>query len=91
MKGITISTMATRNASNLPGRTERSTCFQLYTDNPTNVIDLTERRLIMCAEKATDPQQKLVLMALIDDYRSGQVAVAWRSGKPVHLRVTKDA
>ena len=59
--------------------------FQLYASND----DITERRLIKRALSMKDPQRKLLLMALIEDYRNGLIAVAWRHGAPVMLRVVK--
>lgn len=84
--------MATRNPGNLPDRTETRTEFQIYSErSPTsNVADLTEKRLIKFASEATDPQQKLMLEALIEAYRNGQVAVAWRRGRPVPMQVSRD-
>lgn len=54
------------------------------------LIDYTEHRLIKYAKSVSDAQQKLVLFALIEDYRNGHVAVAWRNGLPTHIKVTKD-
>jgi hypothetical protein len=83
--------MATRNTAGLPGRPERCTEFQLYGgDKQKNVVDFTERKLLSYAAKATDPQQKLTLYALIDDYRGGNIAVAWRRGNPLYVKVTKE-
>jgi hypothetical protein len=53
------------------------------------IIDYTEYRLIRFANACQDQQQKLVLMALIVDYRKGNVAIAWRRGTPTYIRVTK--
>jgi hypothetical protein len=83
--------MATRNAAGLPGRPERCTEFQLYGSNGPNVVDFTERRLLSYAAKATDPQQKLTLFAMIDSYRKGDIAVAWRRGNPLYVKVTREA
>lgn len=92
MNRLAIS-MATRNVANMPGRPEKCTDFQLHAgkDRPRNVIDFTEKRLIMYAEKCTDSQQRAILLKLIEDYRNGVVAVAWRRGYPVPIRVTKEA
>lgn len=54
------------------------------------ILDYTEFRLIRYASTIKDAQQKLVLMALISDYREGHVAVAWRSGLPIYVKVTKN-
>jgi len=84
--------MATRNAANLPERKERCTEFQLHeATGLRNVVDFTERKLLRYASKTHDQQQKLVLMAMIEDYKSGNIAVAWRRGQPVYIRVTKEA
>ena len=84
--------MAPRNTINTPRRPEKCTEFQLHVGHKvaSNVIDFTERKLIQYATRATDPQQKQALTVLIKDYRRGLVAVAWRRGLPVPLRVTKD-
>jgi len=80
--------MATRNVAGLPGRPETSTEFQLYVGrSKKNVLDFTEQKLIRYAAKTIDPQQKLILTALIEDYRNGLVAVAWRRGAAVYFKV----
>ena len=83
--------MATRNVAGLPGRPDRCTEFQLHRgkDDGKNVIDFTEQKLIRYAERATDPQQRLHLMAMVEDYRGGHIAIGWRRGLPVYVRVTK--
>lgn len=91
MNRLAIS-MATRNAANMPGRPEKCTDFQLHVGkHPRNVVDFTEHRLIKYAEKTNDNQQRAILLALIEDYRNGLVAVAWRRGYPVPVKLTKDA
>lgn len=94
MDGLGIFKMATRNASNVLGRSEKCTDFQLHVkkrEGIRNVIDFTEQKLIRYAVKIKDQQQKLILLALIEDYRAGLAAVAWRRGSPVPLRVTKES
>lgn len=82
--------MATRNASGLPGRPEKSTEFQLHKGNSSEVIDYTERRLLRYAVKTNDPQQRMILLTMVDDYRQGHIAIAWRRGQPVYVKVTKE-
>ena len=83
--------MATRNAANLPERKERCTEFQLHGGNAfRNVVDFTEKKLLKYASKTSDQQQKLVLMAMIDDYKKGNIAVAWRRGQPVYVHISKE-
>ena len=92
MTSLAIFAMATRNAANMPGRPEKCTEFQIHAGpgGARNVIDFTEKKLMQYAKNAKDPQQRLVLTALIADYRKGLVAVAWRRGAPIPVRVTKD-
>mgnify|MGYP007044014411 CR=1 FL=1 len=84
--------MSTRNTAGLPRRLEKSTDFQLHVGRGSdkNVIDFTEQKLLRYALKTNDPQQKLTLVAMIEDYRNGHIAIAWKRGTPVYLRVTKD-
>lgn len=53
------------------------------------IIDFTEHKLNKFAEGIIDQQQRLVVMALIVDYRKGEVAIAWKNGDPVFVRVSK--
>jgi myo-inositol catabolism protein IolC len=55
------------------------------------VIDFSEKKLMKLHRTTTDPVRKLSLAALIEDYRSGFVAMAWHKGNdPVSIKVTKD-
>lgn len=84
--------MSTRNAASLPERRDRCTEFQMHGgDAGRNVIDFTERKLVLYAAKTHDSQQKLVLMSMVEDYRKGNIAIAWRHGAPIYLKVTKEA
>lgn len=92
MGDLSMSDMATRNATNLPGRPDRCTDFQIHLGKTygKNVVDFTERKLIGYALKTKDPQQKLMLMAMVEDYLKGNIAIAWKVGKPVWLYVTRE-
>ena len=89
--------MATRfpkNSKYIPGE---STDFQLHKSQQTahtgimhQVLDYTEFRLKRYIEQTNDAQQKLVLVALLADYIAGRVAIAWKRGKPIWIRVSKD-
>ncbi len=81
--------MASDTARRRPTKSlERGTDFQLHVDGlPANVIDFTERRLMLCVERAKDEQQRMFLAALVVDYRARRAAVAWRAGRPVCIRV----
>lgn len=89
--------MATRTPRS-PGRKpgETGTEFQLHKsqDVATNlkmVFDYTEYRLLRYIDVVSDEQQKMTLRSVLKDYKSGLAAVAWRSGKPVWLPVTKES
>lgn len=74
-----------------------NTAYQLHKSQMTifsgimhKVIDFTEHKLRQYAESVDDQQQKLVLIDLIKKYKTGQVAIAWRAGRPIWLPVTKE-
>lgn len=84
--------MATRNVAGMPERPATSTEFQMYARSGSkNVLDFTEQKLMRYALKTKDPQQKLVLMTMLEDYKAGLIAVAWRRGAAVYFRMTKGA
>lgn len=89
--------MATRNPTDVKVAKEGCTDFVLHKSQQTifagiqkKIVDYTEHRLIRYAMSVKDAQQKLVLVALITDYRDGKVAIAWRKGQPIYIRVTRD-
>jgi hypothetical protein len=89
--------MATRNPTNTKVGGGGSTDFVLHKSQQTifvgiqsKVIDFTEHKLIKYAEIVRDAQQKLVIMAMISDYRNGNIAIAWRRGLPIYLRIQKE-
>jgi len=89
--------MATRGGANVELNLGNSTDFvmhisriQICKDSKCVIIDFTERKLLKYAKTTKDKQQQLVIMALVVDYKAGHVAVAWKNGNPVPLRVTKD-
>lgn len=88
--------MSTRNPGNVKDF-ENTTDFVLHKSQQTKfngiqkkIVDFTEHKLMKYAEVITDPQQKLVVMAMISDYRNGFIAVAWKKGSPIYIRVTKN-
>jgi hypothetical protein len=89
--------MAPRNSAD--GKIDKGTCtdFVLHKSQQTKfagiqhkIADYTEYKLLNYAENVKDQQQKLVLMAMLGDYKSGMIAVAWKRGNPVYVRVTKN-
>lgn len=55
-----------------------------------NVFDYSEYRLKIYINHVIDEQQKFTLISVLKQYKSGLVAIAWKSGKPVWLKVTKE-
>jgi len=87
--------MATRNTTTGWKMGEKSTEFQLHKSqlpisSTKRIIDYTERRLFLFVKRIADPQQRETLITLLDKYCKGEVAVAWKAGKPVWINVTKD-
>lgn len=87
--------MATRSPQ-APGRKPGEMCtdFQLHKSQiqgsvKRNLFDYTEFRLKLYISQVTDDQQKTTLSEVLALYKRGQVAVAWKSGKPIWLNVTK--
>lgn len=54
------------------------------------LIDFTEHKLVRYLDSIVDAQQREVMMDIIDRYRRGLIAVAWKKGRPVHLDLTKE-
>jgi hypothetical protein len=89
--------MTTRNPQ-VPGRKPGDTCteFQLHKSQiapggaKKNLVDYTEFRLKLYITQVTDEQQRLALEQVLASYKKGQVAVAWKSGKPVWISITKE-
>jgi hypothetical protein len=90
---IAMSTRFPKNTKIKPGE---CTEFQMHKSQHTAftgimhlVIDFTEHRLARYIEKIKDAQQKLILVALLQDYKIGNVAIAWKKGQPVWIKVSK--
>ena len=55
-----------------------------------HIIDYAEHRLRRYIMQVIDAQQKIVLLALLSDYRDGNIAIAWKRGNPIYVRILKD-
>ena len=91
------SLMATNIPKNILVKPGESTDFQLHKSQQTifggiqkKVYDYSEYRLMVCIDSAKDQQQKLMLVALLSDYISGHVAIAWKRGQPIWVKVIKN-
>lgn len=85
--------MATRTPQG-PGRSPGESCteFQLHksqlSSTRRNLFDYTEYRLKRYISQLKD-EQKTALLKVLKEYKQGLVAIAWKSGKPVWISVTK--
>lgn len=88
-------------ATKMPKKTkmklEESTDFQLHKSQLTifsgilqMVFDYTEYKLRKHIDIVKDEHQKLTLKQLLKDYITGNVAVAWKKGQPIWIKVSKD-
>jgi len=89
------SDMATKSSAKGWKIGEKSTEFQMHKSqlsatNIKKVLDYTEYRLRIFVQRISDDQQRETLLNIIKKYCKGEVAVAWKAGKPVWINVTKD-
>ena len=52
-----------------------------------NAVDFTERKLIQLIRLTVNSNMSIKLSALLDGYRDGEVAIAWREGAPVYVTI----
>lgn len=81
---------------NTPMKLGDCTEFQLHKSQQTifhgilkKIFDYSEKRLIRYINTVKDIQQKLILVALLQDYIDGHVAIAWKRGQPIWVKVIK--
>ena len=81
---------------NAPMKLGDCTEFQLHKSQQTifhgilkKIFDYSENRLIRYINTVKDVQQKLILVALLQDYIDGHVAIAWKRGQPIWVKVIK--
>ena len=91
------SCMSTRNPQ-APGRKPGDSCteYQLHKSqlpraDKRNLFDYTEFRLRLYISSVTDETQRITLKDILASYKKGWVAIAWRSGKPIWLKVTRES
>lgn len=64
--------------------------FQSYRHDRRVLQDFTEAKLIRYLDEVSyDPEKKMLVTAILEDYRAGRVAIAWKHGEPVYVRMTK--
>ena len=88
--------MRNRGTRGLHIATEGCTEFTLHisqltnlTNNKKNLIDYSQHQLMKYIKTINDPQQRMVLIALLHDYVVGNVALAWKHGQPVYVSIIK--
>lgn len=64
---------------------------QLNTLESRNLIDYTEARLLKYIEQLKDKRQMVTIRTILEDYKKGFVAIAWKSGRPSWITVTKES
>jgi hypothetical protein len=91
-----INVMATKIPRSNKTKLGECTEFQLHKSQQTaftgvmsKILDYSEYKLIKHIDTVKDAQQKLVLVALLHDYIAGHVAIAWKRGQPVWIKVGK--
>lgn len=70
----------------------KQTEFQLYKNAgelQAKIFDFTEFKLMNLVKITTDNKKRLITMDVLNDYRNGKIAVAWRSGQPVWVVVVR--
>lgn len=81
---------ATSNPGNVSRFDHKQTEYQIHdTQSSIKVIDFTMKKLIKFADEV-GPADRLGTYALLDEYRKCHVAIAWRSGKPVWLKIKSE-
>lgn len=93
MMNTKMATKRVKNSSLKLG--ERCTDFQLHKSQLSlssvkSIIDYTENKLRLFIQIVIDKQQKETLTNVLEGYRKGEIAIAWKAGRPVWLHVTKD-
>lgn len=75
------------------GRTEfqlHVSQFQLYYKSKSVLRDFTEFRLKRYIEDLDqDHHRKALIEGILEDYVKGKIAVAWKAGEPVYVRMNK--
>ena len=91
-----INSMTTNDRKNKTLIAGLRTEFQLHKSQLTvfngilnKICDYSEYKLTRYIDETIDKQQKLILIALLHDYKLGHVAIAWKHGKPVWIKVVK--
>jgi hypothetical protein len=87
--------MSTRNPSNIDVQdcTEfqmHKTMHPMYDQLKKKLVDFTEYRLLRYFSMIDDAQQKTMLIEIIEKYRKGLIAIAWKQGRPIYLDLTRE-
>lgn len=73
---------------------QRRTDFQLHINwkltRYNNVVDFTEKRLLILARLETNGYAKSKLLELLAAYKCNEIAIAWQDGGPLWTRINKE-
>lgn len=63
--------------------------FQTFHANRRTLRDFTEAKLLRYLEEISwDPDKKQLVTSVLNDYKLGRVAIAWKRGEPIYVRIT---
>lgn len=87
--------MATRFPTQ--GTSDAVTAYQLhksmhpqFAEAKKKLVDFTEHKLMRHLSTIEDEQQRSIVIELINRYRKGTIAVAWKKGRPLYVDLTKE-
>jgi hypothetical protein len=90
---MTMATKIINDKTQSVGRTEfqlHISQFQSYFKNKKVLWDFSEHRLRWYIKNIIDdPQKKILINAILVDYINGRVAIAWKNGEPVYVRMNR--
>lgn len=55
-----------------------------------SLFDFNEQKLKHYAEEQPDSHLRDEVYKLIDLYKVGAIAIAWRAGEPIYIKITRD-
>jgi len=80
-----------RNLAELANRTDYGLHkSQTSARSHKNIYDFTSFRIRKLISDSHDESQKMLLVALLKDFRAGNVAIGWDAGSPIWIKVTRE-
>lgn len=78
-----------KNENNHAHSLAQQTEYHIF-DPDTSGEDMTVRRLMVLSRKTQDRHEKKAIQNLLEEYRNKNVAIAWMSGRPLYINITKE-